>query len=684
MRTNKPFRSRTAQLVVVLLHLSLLPGMWVAVQIGRPRFVGLGTVVLTAVIVFDLLIVVSRFSNDRDRSIDQSASMSWISDQRFVWSLLIFAAAALVLLDEVVFYVLVSVAFLLVFYRIVSLERGTRSASADLFLVAGGSLSLIGSQVFRVPYYYGVSDTIIHTSIAVDILTTNGLDSVASTRYGAYPIYHVLSSIGIRQTALQPRFFTGIMVAILFQVALIALFLFVRDLSGSRSIALSAVALVGFNLAFLKYGSRSHYQSLSFVFLTVFLFLSFRRTVSRRGIVAAVPLLFAWTMTHHVSVLMALALTSVPIALWWWFSAHDRIRFRRTTLRMYSLLLIGFASYYVVVTTQFKEVLTWLLSTSPAAAGLSSTVDVIEAYDSIAVLISASIPFYLDHIHFSFWLGFSLLGLWVLFTSDLIEKRRWQVLLAGFVPAAVLYYPSPGWILLQGIVELGRWQLMLLPFLVVVPALGVRRAITANTSAAISKRVIGTVVLLLVFTSLGSGLTNPGLTDFAGIDKEPRRYLSDRQIAAAEWTLSYAGNQTVHSDSELPNYIEQYSWARSNNRNVSMDQSVPVRASYAERRVLIREGLTVFSVDALREEGVFLRIVDIDLESYSDIDPTEEEITSPAYASTYRWNPTAADTVYTNGGTVVVYEASSEVRSDRSITPPDVAERYRPTRPNER
>jgi hypothetical protein len=241
------------------------------------------------------------------------------------------------------------------------------------------------------------------------------------------------------------------------------------------------------------------------------------------------------------------------------------------------------------------------------------------------------------------------------------------VLLAGFVPAAVLYYPNPMWVILRGIAALSRWQLMVLPFLVVVPALGIKHVVSHGSVSSVSKGVVWTVVLLLVFTSVGSGLTDPGLTDLAGIDKEPRRYLSEQQIAAGEWTFSYVGNQTVHSNSELPNYIEQYSWARSDSRRVYRNESVLVRASYANKRVLIREGLTVFSVGAFREEGVWVRLVDINLESYSDIDPIEAKIKSVVDPSTFRWNPVTAATVYSNGETVIVYEPSPQTRSEYSI-----------------
>jgi hypothetical protein len=338
---------------------------------------------------------------------------------------------------------------------------------------------------------------------------------------------------------------------------------------------------------------------------------------------------------------------------------------------MYSLLLIGFTSYYVIITTQFEEVITWILSTSPSASGLSSGVGVQQTYSSIPDLLSASFPFYVFHSHFAFWLGFTLIGLWVLFTSDLVENRRWQVLLAGFVPAAVLYYPNPVWIVLRGIAELSRWQLMMLPLLIALPALGLKRVVSHGNPSSVSNGIVWIMVILLVFTSLGSGLTNPGLTDFAGIDKEPRRYLSGQQIAAAEWTFSYVGNQTVRSSSELPNYIEQYSWARPDSRWVYRNESVLAKASYADRRVLVEEGLTVFSVGAFREEGVWVRLVDINLESYSGIDPTETEIRLVANPSTFRWNPVAADTVYTNGETVIVYEPSLKADSERSVQSPE-------------
>ena len=632
------------RLVLLLAHLALIPGLWFAVRIGRPRFVGLGLYVVVAIILVDFLLLTSRRVPD--------TIVASVGDPRILLILLLSNVALLAVLGPgLVFYVGVAALLSLVLVRVVVSGDTSPSPWSDLALLCSTSALIIASQVFTVAYYAKRADTINHTTSTMVLRDGGSLAAISSTRYFLFSALHVLGSIGMEFTNLEPRFVMGVLMILLFQVAILVGYLFFRYWCGSHSLAITATAFLSINISFLHYGSIVHYQSMSFTLFCAFLYLLFRGSWSPRDVVVAVPILLTWIVTHHVSILMAIALIAVPLSV----PAVRTLRRHRhsvtdSSVFMFSVLCLMFGIYWTIVTTKFREVVSWLFFGSPAAGGLPNSFYLVRTYRSLETLVRQSLPFLIDSLHYSFLLALTAMGVFVVFSTDLLKERRWRLILLGFLPAAALYFPNPVWIPLEGVIPFGRWRLMVLPFLMLVPALGFRYGMRAVGGGTVRRVGALLFVVAFLFTTVASGTTHPGFADLAGIDKEPREYISDEELSAAEYVLAHMNDgQHAYGRNDYSVYLRQYSWAR--DRSHSAEQFRQIRASGIDRRLLIEPGLTVVPIDAFRGEGILARVIEVDSERYAEGEMLELSI--PVRSEEYAWNRSDANVVYTSGSVAV-------------------------------
>ncbi|MDS0300288.1 hypothetical protein NDI76_16195 [Halogeometricum sp. S1BR25-6] len=630
---------------LLLGHLALPVGLWLAVRIGRARFVGLAFYLIAATLFVDVLLLVGRPSSE--------TVAADILDARAVAIVLVASAAVLALIGPgLVFYACVTTVLVAIFLRAFALENADTSACIDLTLLCGTSILLISSQVFTVAYYTNVADTINHTTTAMVLRDSQWLSAISSTRYYFFAAFHVLASTGMQFTKISPRPFMGVLMALLFQIALLAGYLFFNEWSHSRSLALIATGFVSINIAFLHYGSIAHYQSMSFVLFCVFLYLLYRGSWTGRDIAVTVPILAAWIATHHVSILIAIFITAVPTG----YLAINALR-RRTkdttanhTVFMFLVFCLMFGSYWALITTKFREILIWVFFSSATAEGIPSRIYLIDTVSSVEQLIAESIPFFVDSVHYSFLLALAGIGVLVILTTDLFKTLRWRLILLAFLPAAALYFPSPVWIPLEGLIPYNRLRLMVLPFLVLVPAAGFRYGARPTDGSTLRRGIVVLFTAALVLTTITSGLTHPGLTDLLGIQKGPQEHITNEELAATDFVFAHANDQqSVYSRSDLMVYQRQYAWEQQS--PAAPDQFVKMRASQADRQLITKPGLTVVSVAAFRNNGIRTVLVDLNSSRYGGY-----EIDAPVYASNYRWNRTNTSVVYTNGPVVIQYQ----------------------------
>lgn len=643
MSFRRPSLRSFRRLGLLLVHLALPVGLWFTVRIGRPRFVGLALYLVCAVLLVDVLLALSRPSVE--------TVTDGVLDARVPTILLILSGGVLALLGPgVLFYLGATGTLLLVLLRVFAQDESATVGRANVGLVCGTSALLLSSQVFTVAYYVNTPDTINHTSTAIVLAEGGSLSAIEATRYFSYSALHVLASTGLQFTQLKPRLLMGLLTIGLFQVALLAAFLFFANWGKSRSLALIGTLLVSINIAFLHYGSVAHYQSLSFVFFCVFLALLSRGQWTARDVVLTIPVVTTWIVTHHVSVLMAITLLVVPLGylvlrIW----KRDRRSSDRQTVFMFSVFCLTFGIYWSLVTAKFQELLVWTFFSSSAAEGLPSDIYLVQTFDSLEQLLSESVPFFLDSLHYSFLLALACIGILVILTTDLVKDEQWHLVLLGFLPAAVLYFPNPVWIPLEGLIPFNRWRLMLLPFLMLVPAVGFRYGMQLTDGSLLRRVGVVLFTAALVFTTVTSGMAHPGLTDLAGIQKGSQDHLTDEELRSGEFVHAHMDEQQqVYARSKLRVYLRQYAWVQ--DRPYTEEQFANIRASQADRRLLIEPGLTVVSVHAFRNNGIYAQMTDLDAPWYLE---SQGEIGESVHAGDYHWDRTDASVVYSNGDVVI-------------------------------
>jgi hypothetical protein len=604
-----------------------------------------------AILLVDVFLLIGVRDTDTNRL---RPVVDWTRDPRVPTITLMASLIVLMLLGTgLVFYLGVTATLAQILLRTVTTDTSRR---VDLSLVCGTSVLTLASEVFTVSYYMKVADTVNHASTAIVLSRVGFLKAIAGTRYFDFSSYHILSSVGIQFTGLQPRVLMSVLIIILFQAALAAMYLFVRNLRVPRPVALVATVLLSINIAFLHYGSIVHYQSLSFVFFSLFLLLLTEENRRGHHVLITGPVLLAWTLTHHVTLLMAGILLSLPMA----YRTLVGLRRGRDVQQLYSPFLFAtfcliFGAYWVIISRKFRELLIWVFFSSAAAEGLPSDVYLVQVYSSVETLLLQSAPFFVDSLHYSFLLAISLVGIWILLspTAGLVPEADWRIVLIGFIPAAVLYFPNPAWVPLEGLAEFSRWRLMTLPLLMTVPAFGLVRVTRTKLGSSVKRGFVTVLVIGLVFTTVTSGVTHPGLTDMAGFDKDPREYISDEELSATEFVYAHiTTEQAVWSRSDLSAYLQRYAWV--NEGQLHDERFHRLTANHTEQRLVVGQGLTIVSVEAFEEQGMKVNLVGVDPSIY-DLGQNEQ-IAAPVSASEYSWERENESVIYSSGPVEIQYK----------------------------
>lgn len=641
---RRSVRRRALVVAVVLAHLAFVPGALLVLEFGRPRFAGLFLYAVVAVVVFDLCYLLSR----ADRATTHLSAATSLAGTWQVPTATLFVSV--ILLTTVgrglAFYAATSVFFTLVLLRVATADEGAVSVGSTLVLVVLGSLTLLGGQVLTVAFYLGVSDTIVHTYVTRLVVEAEGLSAIADSRYYWFSRLHVVSAMGVTVTDLPPRLFIAALVAFVFQIAVGAVYLVLVALTGSVRGSLLGATLVAVNPAFVDFGTKAHYQSLSFGLFAVFLALVFARPRKGRDVLLATAVFAAWIATHHISVFMALAIVAVPVVAWPLIGRLGGPLSRgvsRTTAFLFVAYGLVFVTYWVSVSRAVNGFITWVFFTSAAAQGQKSGYYAVTRYETLDTLVAAALPFFVDNLHYSFLLAATGLGLWVLLTTDRVRDPRWLLAGVASLVGAALYFPNPAWIPLEGVVGFNRVQLVTLPFLVVLPALGLLTLLDRSRGSVGRRAVVAVVVFGLVFTSVSVGMANPNLANLAGYDKDHQRYLSSHELATADFVLAYAGDeQVVTSHSELPRVFKLSRGVEEGDVTRGETDALYDRVKVADGRVLVGEGLTVFSPAALAGHGV--KVQDVD-----------QGVGASVYDDTVTFERMAHSTVYDNADVVVQY-----------------------------
>lgn len=634
---------------LVTIHIALIPGLYIAIQIGRPRFLGLAFYLVTCIVLFDLLYFSTKTSDQRTFVMGRwpaSVLLNWRTSVTILFATIAVLAA---FGRGVPLYASLTIMFTLLLLRALAGPERCRPAITIALTVAASSV-LVTSQVFTVAFYVSTTDTIKHVAIIKNIVEAGGLEAFETTRFDGFLVFHTLSAMWVRIGGGGVRSLIALLTIVVFQAALVSVILAIRRWTDRWTLALVAGVLIGFNDQFLTWASKVHYQSLSFVLFTVVLLAFAIQRHDRRITVVSILVSVAWIATHHLSFAMALFLGGFPFVVGALMYQTQR-QFLLLAVQ-YLLLVILFLVYWVLVTTKILMPVSWIFLHSPSAsAGVDSTQILVSTYESVDVLLEASIPIFLSYIHLAFWLSVTLLGLVgiLIIQRSGFTRQDTLLILSAFLPAAVFYFPNPLWVPLRGISTLTRWGIITLPFLIVVPAYGFLQLSENVDIRSIEGMIASVIVVLLVFTTISAGMTSPSLVNIAGYDRFDQKYLSDEDLEGISFVNDYAtSEQNIQGTSHTPTYAFYQEWAK--NPEIGSDQYLRVKATGPSGRVEISPGLTVFQAQAFREGMVKMRV-----EVESDYYERTGETNAPLSAESVTWNPTSENVIYSNDETIVHY-----------------------------
>lgn len=662
-RVAHPTRVRVLRALILLGNLALLPGAWFVLETGRPRFVGLFASVALAVLLFDALYLLD-FVSERRSAARWSTLVDLVSRLQVPAVLLLAGVVSFTTLGRgAISYALLSLVFATLVVRVTHVDYTNRSAAPELLLVVAASVTLAAGQVLTVYYYAATTDTIAHTTWATQVATTGTLEGLAGSRYFRFPFFHVWGGVAIQLFDLDPRRALAFATLALYAVAVIIAYLLVRNWLGSTSLALVTAIVFGSNPEFIRWATQAHVQSLSFFFSVAFLFLLIGFGDERR-VLLAVPLVIAWTLTHHLSVAMAGVLFFTPVVVATLLLGQRRVdvpAITRRPLPLYAMFVTTVAVYWTLVTTYIYEPLGWILFYSPAAQGVPSLQYVVVRYDDVLSLLVGSLPWVVDNLVYALFLVLAGLGVWLVLTTRRIESLHWKVAIAGFFPAAVMFFPNPVWIPLEGVGELGRWGIMTLPLIAPVLAVGLSRLGDLAGTRSLRGVLAAVLVVSLLFTSVASGMTNPTFTELAGHDKYARDYLTDDNMAAIEFTKAHAApGERVHTPVPITAYLQDTPWP--DGSPTGERQVGQIGATSLDGRFELCPGMTVFPTEAFYEDGIRAVFHGVGDDRVSGT----VSVTDVASADRVTWDPAGESKVYSNRGTEIYAQSSDGPALSRS------------------
>ena len=635
-------------------HLILPVGWFLSVRIGRPRFLGLYLYGVVALLLFDLcLLAVWGSEGDSVSGSDQIAS-----DWRVPLIVTGLSVAVFATLGRgAVAYLLVALTATLLVYR--SRVLGEEQFRVTLLLAALLGAVLLSVKAFSVAYLAQTPDTIKHAEISATIVETGSLAVFQATRYEGFLVFHTYTAFVSQIVDVPTRTAAGLLFGAVFPAAAVGVGRLVRRFTDSSVPAGIAVVLFITNSSFLTWGSMAHYQSFS-VALFVFLLLAVIATrPPARSTLLMVPIAVVWVSAHHLSIAMAIALLFVPLALVMLDRQTQPLAWNETVV----LLGVLIFSKWAIDTTWFSTPIAWLLFQSPVArigqtgANIGTTLFYVDIYTNPVELFKASLPFFTDHLYMSFLLAALAAGSLALLAR---RDRKTTLLLAGAAVPAVFYFPNPVWVPLRGFSVLGRWDIIALPFVVGLPAVGLAKLLrhTSLTNDGLTSGIRATFIVIFIFvtmfTSVSAGFYAPTTSDLIGADRHDKQYLDHQDLTVAFWVSDHAGKEKpTYATAKIYKYLEY-----SNGPAVKDTFDARwARISGINGRFVYPPGLTVVQVQSFRQNSV-----KVSFTPRKGYYPNETRVSEPVGDTSVTYNRNAANVVYNNGANVI-HESTANMSS---------------------
>jgi len=319
-----------------------------------------------------------------------------------------------------------------------------------------------------------------------------------------------------------------------------------RQVTGDTTLAIAITLAVSFLQPIHRMASYFFSQSFAFVLLMFLLYLGFKRTESRSYVMdlAALVVIFAFVVTHHLSLLLLGPLVIVLLVVGI-VNSEDVVRLNRFAAPFVLLTVITVAYwayrdwaywFFVQLIVAVVALATQFQSFLPTAAAAADEATALTFGTTAPVETAQSILVYPPYIYLVVLLALFAIGFATLFERHRQFRRFASVLVAG-VLGAVLLFETP--LAFKGLQRIRLfWAL---PFAFVV-GIGIDSLKQANRSKVVSAGLVGLLVV--------AGATGPmaAADDHGSFSQHPEKQVAYdereyQQMAASASFASEYGNE---------------------------------------------------------------------------------------------------------------------------------------------
>jgi len=438
------------------------------------------------------------------------------------------------------YFVLVSLMAGMVFLEILATgERDSFRRNLILFQVILIAWNLGVGQTFKFPLYFGGTDILPHMGY-IDSLITGEHISANMRDYEDFPLFHIFCASGALLTNIGTKTSYFLFAGISFGILIPIVYLLLKAATRNAKISLLGTLILVLCRPIMYEASYTITRTIAGIICLLLLYLLLRGRGGLKVRTLAVVLIAPLVLLHQTSLVYTLGLMVVIYIL-------DLIFHRRTQyITVTYLILFGsaFIAYWIYAADGFfSSMITTLVATSEPVMVPT------KMPEQGSILLA--FPRNIDYIII---IALSIIGV----VGQLYESRRQSKLWTIFSILALVSVPLyflPGPIsFLTPIFLVYRIPFFIAPFVAFAAAVGILKLIepqAENPQSLKSVITIGSGMTIIICLCLSTSALLGTQTDFdfnRTIAQENRKYFTNNELNAFDFTETYGIDMTIHSD----------------------------------------------------------------------------------------------------------------------------------------
>jgi hypothetical protein len=385
------------------------------------------------------------------------------------------------------FLILIALLYCVILIQIFSKNPSPSVIISEMVLTL---IILIYTTTLTSSYYFGLTDIIPHASMANITSLTGHVISLDSSGYAYFPLYHIWVASGSMITGFNSYQTIIILTCPVFAISVIFIYFLFNRIIKNQQIALLTCLLYSSASVVVFYGTYVVTRTMAFLGFIILLYLLYNAKVTeiknRQLIFKSLAILISVfiILVHQVSTPMILLILIILLFCEWIVSQQKYI-----TINFTFLFISIFISYWLFYAYSFTS----FLITSRLTPEKFETPSFIVLQHQTPAQI-----FFTNNVHMIIFLFFGIIG--ILF---ILRKKISYISVFGLFALITifLYIPSPLQTLWQTIklLRFDRFQLLIIPFMVLMMAWGIWVVLSYLKQNKISLKIISFIILLYFF-----------------------------------------------------------------------------------------------------------------------------------------------------------------------------------------